>query len=120
MLKILFLILVVLSSVTFGQTQKITKSYKFFEYGKISSKLLKEKIDAFCGEVDKASWIGWVINYSSTKGIISREKQIRDTKMCKQEFPEPRITFLRIEDVNKSKTEFWIVPPGEEPPITTK
>ncbi len=116
MLKTSFLILIVMSSVAFAQPQEKKEAYKFFEYEEISNELLKEKIQSFCDEVDKTSLIGWIINYGTPKEIASREKQIQNTRICTKEFPSPRIMFLRIEEKNKSKTEFWIVPPGEEPP----
>ena len=115
--RVLFLILVVMSSAGFAQTQEKKDAHKFFEYEKISNRLLKEKIKSFCDEVDKTGWIGWFINYGTPKEIESREKQILATRVCTQEFPSPRVTFLRIEDKNKAKTEFWLIPPGEKPPI---
>lgn len=117
MLRILFLILVAMCSIALAQTQEKKDSYKFFEYERISDNLLKEKIQFFCNEVDKTSWVGWIINYGIPKEVSSREKQLRDTGMCTKEFPSPRVIFLRIEDKNKSKTEFWIVPPDKQPPV---
>jgi hypothetical protein len=117
MLKVLFLILIAMSSVTFAQAQQTDKPYKFFEYEKISKGLLKEKIESLCIEIDKTSWVGWIINYGTPKQLAGREKQIKETNLCRQEFPSPRIIFVRVEDENKSKTEFWLVPPGEKPPI---
>jgi len=115
--RVLFLISVAMSAVGFAQTQEKKDAHKFFEYEKISNRLLKEKIKSFCDEVGKTDWIGWFINYGTPKEIESREKQILATRVCTQEFPSPRVTFLRIEDKNKAKTEFWLIPPGEKPPI---
>jgi len=120
MRRFLFLILLVMSAAAFAQAQEKKDAYEFFEYEKISHNLLKEKISSFCDEVDKTSYVGWFINYGTSKEIAKREKQILDTRVCTKEFPSPRIRFLRVEENNKSKTEFWIVPPGEEPPPVKK
>ena len=120
MIRISFLILVLFSSVTFAQTQEKEDHYKFFEYEKISDKLLKDKIQDFCKESIKTEWIGWVVNYGNSKRIANRNKQIIKNYTCRQEFPEPRIIYVNIEDKDKSKTEFWIVSPGLKPPVFNK
>lgn len=115
--RVLFLILAVIISVSFVQAQEKQDAYKFFEYEKISDKLLKEKLDSFCREIDKTGWVGWIFNYGTQDEIKKREKQILKNYDCRQEFPDPRITFERKKVKDKSKTVFWIVPPGKEPPV---
>ena len=120
MFKILFLLLIFTSSVVFAQTQEEKKEpLKFFEYTKISDKLLVEKTQAFCAEINKTGWVGWIINTGYTEEINKREKQIRKSQKnydCGKEFPEPRISFVRVVKKGVAKTVFWIVPPGENPP----
>jgi hypothetical protein len=121
MIRILFLLLFLISLSVSAQTQEKKVAYKFFEYEKISDKLLGEKTQSFCAEINKTDWVGFIINYGSPDEIKKREKQIVknfENYDCRKEFPAPRMTFLRIENENKSKTELWIVPPGEKPPIT--
>lgn len=117
----IFLILFMMCSTVFTQTEKSQEARKFFEYEKISSQLLKEKIISLCKESGKTSWIGWIINYGTPKEVSDREKLVRKSfEETSRKTPchhDSRIMFLRVEDKDKSKTEFWIVPPGEEPPI---
>lgn len=119
MIRVLFF-LAVLSSIAFAQTKENEAAYKFFEYEKISDKLLEEKTQAFCAEINKTSLVGWIINYGTSVEIEKREKRIIkafENYECRKEFPSPRTTFFREEIENTSKTVFWIVPPGKEPPI---
>lgn len=75
MLKILFLILFVMSSIAFAQTQEKKEAYRFFGFEKISDDLLKEKFEQFYSEVKKdAVSQGFIINYGSAKEIAKREK----------------------------------------------
>lgn len=120
MRRVLFFILVLMTSTVFAQTSQREDAYKVFEYKAISNKLLGEKIISFCDEVDRTRWIGWIINYGTIKTINRREKQIKSTRVCVKEFPSPRIQFLRIEKEDNSRTEFWVVPSGEEPPPIKK
>ena len=116
MLKFLFLIVIVISSSVFIYAQEKPQAYKIFEYEKISNNLFSKKIKSFCNEVDKTSWVGWILNFGTPKEIAARERQILDTRLCTKEFPSPRIIFVKIDNKNKSQTELWIVPPGEKPP----
>ena len=119
MIRVLFLLLIVMSSAAFAQTQENKEAYRFFEYEEISDKLLAEKSQAFCAEINKTGWVGWIMNYGTLEEIKNREKQILksfENYDCRKEFPSPRMTFVRIEKKDESKTVFWIVPPGKEPP----
>ena len=116
MLKVLFLILLVMSSVAFAHTQEKQQAYKFFEFENVSKSLLKEKWNEFYNQlkVDKSSQ-GYIINYGKPKEVAKREKQIREL-INFREYDAPRITFVRGENVNKLKSVFWIVPAGAEMP----
>ena len=122
MWRILFLILALMCSTAFAQTSEKKDAYKFFEYENISNKLLEEKLQSLCQESDKTFWIGWIINFGTDEEILNREKAIRKiySETFRSACHDSRIMFLRIEDKDKSKTEFWIVPPGEEPPPIKK
>lgn len=117
MVRVLFFIMV-LSSIAFAQTQDKKEPVKFFAYEKISDKLLTEKLGSLCTEADKVSWIGWVIYYGNTKEIKRREEQLK--KAYSDAFTachDSRITFVDGGEKDNSRTEFWIVAPGEKPPI---
>lgn len=117
MLKVLFLILIVMSFAAFGQKQEKSEAYKFFESGRISNRLLKEKTEDFFQVIKKESGIqGLIVNYGSRKEIAKREKQIRESI----NFRDPdvwRIAFFTGENRNPPKTVFWIVPAGAKFPI---
>ncbi len=119
MLKVLFLILVVMSSAIFAQAQENKQAYKFFEYEKISDKLLNEKLESFCSEINNTSWVGWIITYGSQNEITKSEEQVRTnlrkTLSCRKEFPSPRIIYTDFGNDNKSKIFLWIAPPGKTP-----
>jgi hypothetical protein len=98
----------------------IPTAYKFFEYEKISNDLLKSKIHSLCDESIRTEWIGQIINYGNPRQIAVRVKQIKENYNCRQEFPAPRIVFVIGGKNNKSKTEFWIVPPSGTVPTPNK
>jgi hypothetical protein len=120
MIRVLFLILVVMISSVFAQTQEQKEYYKFFEYKKISVKLLRERTQSFCAEINKTGLVGWIVNYGMPEEISKREKQIMKASEnydCGKEFPSPRITFVKGGEKSKSRTVFWLVSPEKEPPI---
>ena len=122
MIKIIFLSLLLFSSLVFAQAQEKPQAYKFFEYGKIGDEFLKEKYREFYREIKKDGDVkkddgsrGYIINYGTDKEIAKREKQIRDAIgfVCL----DPSIMiFVRGKDENKPKTVFWVVPKDAEPP----
>lgn len=117
MIKILFLLLFVMGSAAFGQTQDKKEPVKFFQYEQISDKLLTEKIQSLCSEADKISWIGWVIYYGKPSEAKRRENQLK--KSYSDAFDachDSRITFVDGGEKGEPRTEFWIVAPGEKPP----
>ena len=114
--RVLFLSLILFSSVVFVQAQEKPEAYKFFECGRISSKLLKEKYDEFYKKLKKdRDSQGYIINYGTAKEVAKREMQIRDS-MTFIDHDAPRIIFVRGGNKSKLKTVFWIVPKDSEPP----
>jgi hypothetical protein len=118
MFRVLFLILFAMSSCAFAQTQEKKEAYKFFEYEQIGRKLLEEKIQSFCTEIDKTGWVGQIINYGTPNEIEKREDQLKAgfSAVFPQSCHDTRIIFIRGGEEEKSKTRFWIVPPGENAP----
>ena len=122
MLRIIFLTLVLTSSVVFAQTQEnkeqkeIGKSYIFAELGKANSVQVKKQF----GELEKQlikdfSSQGYIINYGTAKEIAKREKQLLEfVRICT--IDSYRLTFVRGGNGSKLKTIFWIVPTGATPP----
>ena len=122
MWRVLFLILVVTSSVTFAQTEKKliqegeTKSFKFEQFGKVSVGRIKTYMEMFFKELkNNTTAQGYIINYGSDKGVMKREKILRNHIVFRR-FDTPRITFVRGGEESIVITELWIVPEGAEPP----
>lgn len=115
MFRALFLILVVMSSFAFAQTQQKPTAYKFFEYETINDKFLKEKLIEFCADVRKDGSRGYVINYGKDKEIRRRERKFQNFWTC-GDIDAPSVRLVRGGDIGKSKTELWIVPPKADPP----
>lgn len=105
-----------MSLVLFTQAQDNKTAYKFFEFEKISRKLLKEKFEEFHKKLKEDSISqGYIITYGTTKEIAKREKQIRNL-INFRDLDSSRFTFVQGGNNGKLKTVFWIVPNGAEPP----
>ena len=70
MLKVLILILFITSSTVFAQTSEKKDAYNFFEYEKISSKLLEEKLN--CSVMKQIKRVGSV-------GLLTMERRRKST-----------------------------------------
>ncbi len=123
MLKVLFLILVAMTSIDLAQTQENTeqnnqlKAYIFAELGKANNTEVKNQFEKFYKELKKDSDSqAYIINYGTNKEVAKREKQLRDSISFRHEHDTQRLTFVRGENVGKLKTVFWIVPSGAKPP----
>ncbi len=120
MFRALLLILVLFSSLAFSQKKQDLKAYKFFEFGKISNNLLKEKLENFRVEILKSSNAqGYIINYGKAAEIANLEKQIRRSSPRNCGYDGAycgRIVFLKSNITKKKNTQFWIVPEGAQPP----
>lgn len=109
------LILVLMSSIAFAQTEKSQEASKFFEFEKISNSLLKGKFGEFYKKLknDDTSQ-GYIINYGTNKEIAKRTAKIRNLINFRDS--QPRFTFVQGGTSSKLKTIFWIVPSGAMPP----
>ena len=118
MFRVLFLLLIVMSSVAFAQVQEKKEPIKFFEYEQISDKLLREKFIEYkkMFQPEPAAQ-GYIINYGTDKEIERREKQIvKQMSEVFRGYDPPRISFVRGGNSEKPKTVIWFVPPGAELP----
>lgn len=122
----ILLIIIATSLIVAAQEQEKPKAYKFFEFGKISDKLLKDKLEEFRKEIVEVianEGIGIIINYGSSNEIEQRERKILDNsykgncgydgEIC------GRRTFVNGGFRKTPMTELWIVPAGAESPIPT-
>jgi hypothetical protein len=116
MIRILFLILVVLSSVAVAQTEETPKAVKFDEFENATNGYVKMKMDYFYTELsNNPSSQGYIINYGTDREIAIRERQIR-TSIQWRKYDATRITIVRGGFRDGVKSEFWIIPPGAENP----
>ena len=123
MFRVLFLILILMSSFIFAQTEDgnaikdpLPEAIKFDEFEKATNGNVKMRMDAFYVELNNdPSASGYIINYGTDKEIAKREKQIRNA-MAFRKYDISRITFVRGGFREVVKTEFWLVPAGANPP----
>jgi hypothetical protein len=117
MFRVLFLLLIALSTMAFAQTEETPKAIKFDEFEKAANGYVKMKMDYFYTELsNNPSSQGYIINYGTDRETIIREKQIR-TSIQWRRYDSARITFVRGGFRDGVKTELWIVPPGAETPV---
>ena len=106
--------ILVLAGISLAQSGP--KAIRFAEFGPMSQKDVKTKVDGLLKEMSKdRSCQGYIITYGSTKAIAARHRQITNS-----------ITFLRLDPLRltfvdggfekKVRTVMWIVPAGAEPP----
>jgi hypothetical protein len=125
MFRVLFLILVVMSSVAFAQIDEKPKAYLFDEFGKISRGKWRKHIEKFKAKLQENRWSkkfsdGFVINYAVNVNELKKaESFARDFlfENCYDCFGNSRIIFIRADFVKNQKTQLWIVPADAEPPI---
>lgn len=116
MIRILFLLLILLSSAAFAQTEEKPKATKLDEFEKATNGYVKMKMDYFYVELNNnPAAQGYIINYGTDREIATREKQIRVSIQWRK-FDATRITFVRGGFREEVKSEFWLVPPGAENP----
>jgi hypothetical protein len=131
MLRSLFLILVLLSSAALSLIPKpatsIPKSVQpipnpttllaFDTVYKTNQGKLQKAVEKFHAELTKLSkYHGYIINYGTNKEIARREKIIR-TVMTSRKIDSSRITVVRVEMTDESKSVFYMVPSSVEPPV---
>lgn len=115
MSRILFLLLVLTTSIAFSQTQQ-KQAYIFAELGRANDKKVVEqfsKFDQLLNEQFNSQ--GFIINYGTDKELAKREKQIRNSIRFRK-YDATRITLVRGGNLAKFKSVFWIVPAGAETP----
>lgn len=117
MWRILFLILVLMSSVAFAQTQdNKPQASNFDEFGEMNNGEIKARTDSFFIELmNNPPAQGYVITYGSNRRVIGRERFLRNY-IAMRRFDSQRITFVRGGFSKEIKTEFWNVPAGAESP----
>jgi hypothetical protein len=122
MFRILFLILVLMSSFVFAQTEDKTpvdprpEAVKLEEFGKATNGFVKMLFDNFMAKLQADPTAqGYIINYGSNREIRIREKQIRNA-IAFRRYDTARITIVRGGNEKVIRTQFWIVPAGAETP----
>lgn len=116
MLRILFLILVVMSSFVFAQTEEKPQAIKFDEFETATNGYVKMKMDNYFLELNNnPSAIGNIINYGTNKEIAKREKQIRDSIKFRK-YDASRVTLVNGGFRVIVQTQFWTVPSGAKTP----
>lgn len=123
----LFLILVLMSSAAFAQTEEKPKAYLFDEFGQISQKEVKQRAEKLRKKLQepasKNGGLGaYLIFYSGDKqkSLRNMEILIRDVLFdnCRDcyGFSGPGIVFVQGGEAKEQKVQFWIVPIGADPP----
>lgn len=122
MFRVLFLILVLMSSTAFAQTEDNScrlprpTATKIDEFSIITDVDFKTQIDSFYTELlQNLNSQGYIINYGSEDEVATREKLIQES-LGFRKFDAGRITIVRGGEAEIPKTEFWIVPPGADNP----
>ncbi len=124
MLKVLFLILIVMSSGVFAQNEDKTpidvnpEAVKYDEFGRMNSGEVKMRFDGFMVNLQREYTAqGWIINFGANREIARREKLIR-SYINFRKLDSSRITFVNGGYRKDQKTELWIVPNGAALPIS--
>ena len=124
MWRVLFLILVVMCSVSFSQTEEKSKAYLFDEFGKVDQVEIKVRTEKFrkkleqgrnSRDFDDAYLFFYYENENELKKIqtLTRDVLYKDCRDC---FDNVRITFVNTGKAKKQKTQFWLAPAGAKPP----
>lgn len=120
MFRVLFLLLIVMSSIAFSQVQESfkLKAYEFDEFGKTNNQQWKAKLDKFKEHIICQSENSfYVILYPTKKNNMNNlGKSYLDYLITKRCIDPPRIILIKGEIRKEQKTELWIVPAGAEPP----
>ena len=119
MIRVLFLILVVMNSVVFSQTEDKPKAIEFDEFETAANGYVKMKMDSFYLELtNNPNSQGYIFNFGTDKEIAMREKQIINAIRFRK-FDSSRVTIVKAGFWKTVKTEIWIVPAGAENPQPT-
>jgi hypothetical protein len=116
MFRFLILIVIVMSSVAFAQTDENPQAVKIDEFERATNGYVKMKMDNFYVELNNNPTAqGYIINFGTAREIAIRERQIRNAINFRK-FDASRITIVNGGFRGVVKTEFWIVPAGGENP----
>lgn len=117
MCRVLFLILVLMSSTAFPQTRdNKPQASNVDEFGRVANGDLKARLDGFFVElINNPTAQGHIITYGSNREVTSRERLIKN-QIYFRRFDSQRITFVKGGFSKEIKTEFWVVPAGAESP----
>jgi len=116
MVRLLFLLLIVMSSVAFAQTQETPKPVKLDEFEAATNGYVKMKMDYFYVELNNnPASQGYIINYGTDREIAIRRKQI-SVSIAWRKFDGSRITIVDGGFRDSVKSELWIVPSGADNP----
>ena len=116
MIRLLFLLLIVMSSAAFAQTQEAPKPVKFDEFETATNGYVKMKMDYVYVELNNnPASQGYIINYGTDREIAIRRKQI-SVSIAWRKFDGTRITIVEGGFRDGVKSEIWIVPPGADNP----
>ena len=117
MFRVLFLLLIVMSSAAFAQTIDLPKAVKVDEFERATNGYVKMKMDYFYTELNNnPAAQGVVINYGTDREIRIRERQLRVSIQWRK-FDASRITLVNGGFRENVKSELWMVPPGAENPV---
>jgi|SRR5215213_3772342 len=122
MFRVLFLILVLMSSTVFAQTEDKTRpeAIKLYDFGKATNGYVKMLFTDFEVKLkaDPTSQ-GYIINYGTDREIKIRRRQIL-MAVSFRGIDATRITIASGGNIGKQKTIVWLVPAGAEPPTPEK
>jgi len=120
MFRVLFLLLIVISSIGFSDVAKATSFIVFDEVLKTDKDKLRKVTENFQKELDKdKKFQGYIINHGTIKETARREKIIRDS-IAFRKFDASKITIVRGGKAGETRTVFYLVPVNAELPHLTK
>jgi hypothetical protein len=116
MFRVLLLILIVMSSVAFAQTEENPQATKYDEFETATNGYVKARMDAYYIELNNnPTTQGYIFNFGTDKEIAVREKQIRNS-ITFLKLDAPRVTLVRGGFRGIVQTQLWLVSPGAETP----
>lgn len=116
MWRILFLILILFSSIAFPRTHDTPLAVKFDEFEAATIGDIKSRIDKYYSKLaDDPNSRGLILNFGTSKDISVRVKQIQQIIIFRH-FNPYRLTLDKGGYSKKIVTELWIIPPGAETP----
>jgi len=125
MLKVLFLILVLMSFITFAQNEEKPnqneppKAFKVDELGNLPNGHMKALIDSFFSNLmNDSTALGYIITYGSEREGARRERFLRNY-MTMRNFDQSKIKLVNGGITKDINTELWIVPAKAESPKLT-